>query len=167
MHFTSLSRWCENARPKPFCRVKSPCFHFASSSFNLQGPILSTAGDALTRKRYRLGQTDITFLNQLVPIYPCFSSEVWCTVLAIIILFCSPQVRCWRQSASGWKSECTVCIFWVVCCLQLSRRSTTCICVCDCRRLLGHYRFQSSIVDLYFFFIAFVWSSLLCFFFSF
>lgn len=62
-----------------------------------------------------MGQTDITFLNQLVPIYPCFSSEVWCTVLAIIILFCSPQVRCWRQSTSGWKSECTVCIFLVVC----------------------------------------------------
>lgn len=89
------------------------------------------------------------------------------TVLAIIILFCSPQVRCWRQSTSGWKSKCTVSILLVVCCLQLSRRSTTCICVCDCRRLLGHYRFESSIVDLYCFFIAFVWSSLLCFFFLF
>jgi hypothetical protein len=31
--------------------------------------------------------------------------------------------------------------------------------------LLGHYRFQSSVVDLYCFFIAFVWPSLLCFFF--
>ncbi len=42
----------KNAGPKPFCWVKSePCFDFSSSSFNVQCPILSTAGDALRLAR--------------------------------------------------------------------------------------------------------------------
>jgi hypothetical protein len=45
--FTSLSRLCTNAGPKPFCWAKLTCSDFSSSEFNLQGHILSTAGVAL------------------------------------------------------------------------------------------------------------------------
>jgi hypothetical protein len=34
--FTSLSKLCKNAGPKPFCRAKPTCLNFSSSNFNLQ-----------------------------------------------------------------------------------------------------------------------------------
>jgi len=46
VHFTSLSKLCKYA--KPFCWAKSACFDFSSCNFNVQGHVLSTAGDALT-----------------------------------------------------------------------------------------------------------------------
>jgi hypothetical protein len=46
--FTSLSKLCKNAGPKPFCWAKLACFDFSSSNFYLQGHILSTGGVALT-----------------------------------------------------------------------------------------------------------------------
>ncbi len=46
--FTSISKLCKNAGPKPFCWTKLACFEFSSSNFNLQGHILSTGGVVLS-----------------------------------------------------------------------------------------------------------------------
>jgi len=48
VHFTSLSKLCKYAGPKPFCWAKPAWLDFSSCNFNVQGHILSTAGDALT-----------------------------------------------------------------------------------------------------------------------
>jgi hypothetical protein len=39
---------CKYAGPKPFCWAKPACFDFSSCNFNVQGHVLSAAGDALT-----------------------------------------------------------------------------------------------------------------------
>jgi hypothetical protein len=46
--FTSLSKLCKIAGPKPFGRVEPACFDFPSSNFLLQRHILSTSGAALS-----------------------------------------------------------------------------------------------------------------------
>ncbi len=48
VHFTSLSKLCKYAGPKPFCWAKPACFDFSSCNFNVRDHVLSTAGDALT-----------------------------------------------------------------------------------------------------------------------
>jgi hypothetical protein len=35
--FTSLSKLCKNAEPKPFSWAKQACFDFSSSDFNVEG----------------------------------------------------------------------------------------------------------------------------------
>jgi hypothetical protein len=42
--FTSLSKGCRNAWPKPFCSAELACFDFSSSNENMQGPIESNGG---------------------------------------------------------------------------------------------------------------------------
>jgi hypothetical protein len=54
--FTSLSKLCKNAGPKPFCCAKPACFDFTSSNFNLQGHILNTSGVALRERMVKQHQ---------------------------------------------------------------------------------------------------------------
>jgi hypothetical protein len=42
--FTSLSKGCRNAWPKPFCSAELACFDFSSSNETVQGPIESNGG---------------------------------------------------------------------------------------------------------------------------
>jgi hypothetical protein len=47
--FTSLSKLTQHAGEKSFSWAKPPYVDFTSSNFNLQGHVLSTSGDALTK----------------------------------------------------------------------------------------------------------------------
>ncbi len=51
--FTSLSKLCQNAQPKPFCWAKTACFNFYSSNFNLQIHTLSTTGAAWRHQKWQ------------------------------------------------------------------------------------------------------------------
>jgi hypothetical protein len=67
--FTSLSKLCQIAGPKPFCCTKPTCFDFSSSNFNLQGDIMCTGGVALRGGRVLRTKCPPTSYNQLCEIH--------------------------------------------------------------------------------------------------